>query len=287
MKIAIPLGGPRFAEEVLVPAAHLATIAGAEVHLLRVLDQSAVNSQWVGWLARDYSLAGTPMWVSHGSLGEEMLPDWGAPALAKDRYVERVEHVAEKHLDQIASRFFPQGAERSVVLGENIASGIEDYSRERGIDLIAMATHGRSGMTGKITRIDNPIDVMHLIHKALRAQASHVEKMANQLELGGSLQNIKGAFNLWASALAYHAEIEDAFMAAALLDWQPARDNELQHRDLELKLEAVQSYLYDEIGRTQVIACTQRHLFGHVVTVRIAQDDHLEEEEEFVLPEIR
>ena len=36
-----------------------------------------------------------------------------------------------------------------------------------------------------------------------------------------------------------------------------------------------------------VIARTQRHLFGTVVTARIAQDDHLEEEEAFVLPVIR
>jgi hypothetical protein len=36
-----------------------------------------------------------------------------------------------------------------------------------------------------------------------------------------------------------------------------------------------------------LIARTQRHLFGSVVQARIAQDDHLEEEEAFVLPVIR
>jgi hypothetical protein len=36
-----------------------------------------------------------------------------------------------------------------------------------------------------------------------------------------------------------------------------------------------------------LIARTQRHLFGKVVMARIAQDDHLEEEEAFTLPVIR
>lgn len=36
-----------------------------------------------------------------------------------------------------------------------------------------------------------------------------------------------------------------------------------------------------------LIARTQRQLFGAVVLARIAQDDHLEEEEAFILPVIR
>jgi hypothetical protein len=42
-----------------------------------------------------------------------------------------------------------------------------------------------------------------------------------------------------------------------------------------------------EIGPAAVTARTRRRLFGHVVALRIAQDDHLEEEEELVLPIIR
>jgi len=52
-------------------------------------------------------------------------------------------------------------------------------------------------------------------------------------------------------------------------------------------MEDVQSCLTEEIGRTMLIARTQRHLFGTVVLARIAQDDHLEEEEAFVLPVVR
>jgi hypothetical protein len=43
----------------------------------------------------------------------------------------------------------------------------------------------------------------------------------------------------------------------------------------------------EEIGRTMLIARTPRQLFGAVVLARIAQDDHLEEEEAFIVPVIR
>ena len=55
-----------------------------------------------------------------------------------------------------------------------------------------------------------PIDGMYLIHKALRVEAGRVEEMARTLKEGDSLQPIIGAFNLWAAALAFHAEQEDA-----------------------------------------------------------------------------
>jgi hypothetical protein len=66
-----------------------------------------------------------------------------------------------------------------------------------------------------------------------------------------------------------------------------ARECELAHQRLADRLEEVQRCLTEEIGRTMLIARTQRHLFGAVVLARIAQDDHLEEEEAFVLPIVR
>lgn len=180
-------------------------------------------------------------------------------------------------------------------------------------------------MTGEITRFDSPIDVMFLIHKALSIEAAKVQKLIEEFEPGESLQPFKLAFNFWASLLACHAEAEDKYMTAPLVDFQPARDNETehvdlvekvgdlaeflgrndkvglegrvkeamvaltekQHIDLMEKLQDVLDVLNDEIGKTKVIARTQRHLYGRVVTLRIAQDDHFENEEAFVLPEVR
>lgn len=142
-------------------------------------------------------------------------------------------------------------------------------------------------MTAELTPLESPIDVMHLIHKALRAEAVRVEKVIDQLEEGGTLQPFKRAFYRWVIALGHHAEVEDTCMTALLPDSPAARENEAAHRTLEGMLEEVQTCLYEEIGRTMLIARTQRHLYGRVMMARIAQDDHLEEEEAFVLPLIR
>lgn len=141
-------------------------------------------------------------------------------------------------------------------------------------------------MTVEITKLDAPIDVMYLIHKALGAEAARVEKSIEQLEMGSSLQPFEQAFNCWVRALGYHAEIEDTYMTAPLPDSVPARDNEAAHGQLAEMIEDVRTYLH-EIGQTTVNARTRRNLYGKVVALRIAQDDHLEEEEEFVLPMIR
>jgi hemerythrin-like domain-containing protein len=142
-------------------------------------------------------------------------------------------------------------------------------------------------MATNIPRLERPIDVMYVIHHALRAEAARVETLVGQLEEGGSLQPFRQAFYRWVMALAYHADTEDAYMTALLPDVPAARECELAHSRLAERLEDVQSCLTEEIGRTMVIARTQRHLFGKVVMARIAQDDHLEEEEAFVLPVIR
>ena len=175
------------------------------------------------------------------------------------------------------------------------------------------------------TKLETPIDVMFLIHKALRCEAQHIEKMAADLDEGNSLQAFKLAFNNWAAALAYHAETEDRYMTAPLTNFPPAREcevehaglggrlgdlgkaigcdetrdlaikvsramadmNQVQHEELTQRLEDVMAVLSQEIGKTRLIDRTKRHLFGRVVALRIAQDDHLDNEEAFVLPEVR
>jgi hypothetical protein len=179
-------------------------------------------------------------------------------------------------------------------------------------------------MIEDITGLENPTEVMYLIHKALQVEAAGVEDMVRQYEIGDSLQPIRAAFNLWATALIFHADQEDRYMTAPLTDFQPARDNENehatlgsllgdlntfldrddtrglahcvqeamvalheeQHMELLERLEDVMAVLCEEIGKTKVIARTKRHLYGKIVALRIVQDDHLESEEAFVLPEV-
>ena len=74
-------------------------------------------------------------------------------------------------------------------------------------------------MTAEVTKLKNPIDVMYLIHKPLRAEAARVKEIVKQLEEGSTLQPFRLAFYQWVMALEYHSIMEEAvnldLMAAA------------------------------------------------------------------------
>jgi hypothetical protein len=137
-----------------------------------------------------------------------------------------------------------------------------------------------------ITTLDSPIDVMYLLHKALRAEAAHAEGVVRALESGASFQPFARVFQRWGAALEYHAVMEDRYMTA-VLDRPSARTNEAEHRGLTELLADLETYLREVGGPGGVTARTRRHALEKVVTLRVAQDDHLEEEEERLLPVIR
>jgi hypothetical protein len=137
------------------------------------------------------------------------------------------------------------------------------------------------------TQLDQPIDVMYLIHKAIRAEARCTRQAAEQLEIGGNFKSFMHVFHRWALALGYHEETEYRYIIPSLPQSPSARHNEIGHRQLLDGLEDLQTCLHEELGRTVVIPRTQRQLFGKVITLLIAQADLLEEEEEVVLPMLR
>ena len=140
----------------------------------------------------------------------------------------------------------------------------------------------------EITQVDFPIDVMYPIHKALRVQAVEADKLVYDYKWGESLQHFRSAFNEWVSVLAYHALTEDVVMFPALKSTAHVKDSEESHRQLESGIMEVQKCLDEEIGRTSLlIPRTRRHLYMNIVSLHIAQNDHLEEEEEFILPIVR
>ncbi|MDA1349225.1 MAG: hemerythrin domain-containing protein [Chloroflexi bacterium] len=134
--------------------------------------------------------------------------------------------------------------------------------------------------------LGHPIDVMYLIHKALRSDASRVVAVAESLEAGDSLQSFKLAFNTWATALIYHAEQEDRHIAEKVKTQIAALEEDL-HQELVESIQDVLNMLNDEIGKTSVIARTKNHLHRQVVALSVAQEDHLETEESLVLPVVR
>jgi hemerythrin-like domain-containing protein len=139
-------------------------------------------------------------------------------------------------------------------------------------------------MAQDITTLDSPIDVMYPLHKALRAEAARAEEVVRALEIGDSFEPFAQVFQRWATALEYHAVVEDRYMTAALTR-PSARTNEAEHRGLSALLADLRAYLREVGG--PATARTQRHVLGKVVELRVAQDDHLEEEEERLLPLIR
>ena len=179
-------------------------------------------------------------------------------------------------------------------------------------------------MAEETANLESPIQIMSLIHRALSAEAVRVQKIIEDYKEGDSLQTFRAAFNFWATALMFHADTEDTYMTAPLTDFEPGRTNETEHVQLGELADGLEGYLNDrdeqglehrvkaaaialheeqhgelferledvldvlngEIGRTRVIARTRRHLYGKVVALRICQDDHLESEEAFVLPEV-
>ena len=83
-------------------------------------------------------------------------------------------------------------------------------------------------MMEDITRLESPIDVQILLHKAFHALSLRVEKLAADSEKGGDLKEFEEQFGDWVKQLLYHATTEDNFMTGPLQQ-DVARDNEAEH----------------------------------------------------------
>lgn len=179
--------------------------------------------------------------------------------------------------------------------------------------------------TEDLQRIEDPIDVMPLMHKAFRAVSDRTEAMAAEATTFDDIARLTETFGFWVKQILYHATVEDEVMTAPLKDNQPARDNETehaelagkagdlasfiamgnaagieesvrdaafsleeeQHRALEEKFHEVESALKDVLGEKKVTARTIRHIHSRLLGVRILELDHFENEEAFVCSLVR
>jgi nucleotide-binding universal stress UspA family protein len=143
MKILIPLDGSKFAEEILEPAANFAERCHAVVRLIQVV-RGSTSAPWILPPTTDEPHnvgAGLAMGVTSTSGGGAGVR---AETLTQTQDGEKQE--AEDYLTRIASQRFPGGAGHTVVIGDDPAAEIVKYVRAEQIDLIAIATHGRSGL---------------------------------------------------------------------------------------------------------------------------------------------
>jgi nucleotide-binding universal stress UspA family protein len=120
-RILIPLDGSPLSERAIAPGTVLAQALGAEVDLLRVVEDTD-------------SAAG-------------MANGFGQADPAGTRQLqERLSADAAAYLDQISHGLQPSSrALRTVLATGRPADCIVDHARQRGVDLIVMSTHGRAG----------------------------------------------------------------------------------------------------------------------------------------------
>ena len=140
MKIMVTLDGSRFAEAAVEPAAQLAREAKlAEVYLVRVVDPSAVHSTLVG--TPEYEEA-----IAEPFTGVSTTIDGSRTVETSDQALERVEQEAKDYLQHVGDRFDPIRPEAVVLVGEDVDEELARFAREQNIDIIAMSSHGRSGL---------------------------------------------------------------------------------------------------------------------------------------------
>jgi nucleotide-binding universal stress UspA family protein len=115
--ILVPLDGSAVAERILPPATALGALTGAAFTLLHVIAFEAAG------YAMDWPIARS---------------EAGTLAALRDD--------AQTYLDRVAERLGAQSlVAHTAVIGGQPAPAILEYARDHAIDLIALATHGRSG----------------------------------------------------------------------------------------------------------------------------------------------
>ncbi len=122
-KVLVPLDGSPLAEQILQPATALGSLSSAEYVLIRVVSPLVLTG---------YSP-----------------PEGGLVQALDTSDLERMAQQAEEYLEVRAESLRAEGlvVRTQVVVEMQPAVGILDFARESGTDLIAMATHGRTGFS--------------------------------------------------------------------------------------------------------------------------------------------
>ncbi len=140
MKILITLDGSEFAEAILGPIGPLAAFPDVNVHLIEVVNAPSTGLRRSP-LSDPQSLGVSPLTGQPDS--QSTLNRLAETSMQAD---ERTRQVAEDYLRHVSATFFSDNAIREVVLAENPAEAILEYARREMVDLIAIATHGRTGL---------------------------------------------------------------------------------------------------------------------------------------------
>ena len=140
MKIMVTLDGSRFAEAAVEPAAQLAREAKlAEVYLVRVVHPTDVRS----------TLSGTPEYeegIGEPFTGVSTTIGGSRTVETSDQALERIEQEVKDYLQHVGDRFDPIRPEAVMLVGEDVDQELARFARQQNVDIIAMSSHGRSGL---------------------------------------------------------------------------------------------------------------------------------------------
>ena len=145
MKILVPLDGSQFAEAVLEPLAGFAGSNEAELQLVEVVKESDARATLAEPTSSEHHLAaerGMPSALG-GSIPEF---EPRIPAESRAQAQDRLRQEADDYLAHVNERFFGGLARTEVIWGEDAAEAIINYAANQKVDLIAIATHGRTGL---------------------------------------------------------------------------------------------------------------------------------------------
>jgi nucleotide-binding universal stress UspA family protein len=145
-KILLPLDGSLFSEASISHVEELAGVSGAEVILLTISEPPEIPS--------DRSPAIKPTWEEY-----------------RDALIQEVEDQGTTYLESVRAKLKEKGIKTSIrfVMG-NAAESIIQIAEEEEVDLIAMTTHGHTGvnrwvygnMTGRIVdESPRPVLIIH------------------------------------------------------------------------------------------------------------------------------
>jgi nucleotide-binding universal stress UspA family protein len=147
MKMMVALDGSEFAEAVIGPAARLAKDAKAQVYLVQVVELGHVRG----------TLSNGPE-TSAEAVRAEFSADGGRIPTAARRATEprtaeslgqaldRTVQTAKDYLVGVAGRFAPIRPEPVALVGDDVDAALAKFAKEHQVDLIAMASHGRTGL---------------------------------------------------------------------------------------------------------------------------------------------
>ena len=136
-KILVPLDGSKRAEKILPHVEELAKRYQAKVILLQVVEYKAITTTE------------------------------GAYITLSDQEFDQAKNQAETYLEGIQGEFREKNIEsRTHVIHDPVVEGIISIAAEEGVDLIALASHGRGGLSrvfygsvaaGLLHRVDRPL----------------------------------------------------------------------------------------------------------------------------------